>query len=123
MTVPTFHNGTNLAISLLNIQLPHSSNVTTIGIQTVQVAVLLMPAYFPSSPMCRIDLLSLVTTVLLTSQQGQTIMVAGRPKTGVKNSKGTAFCAVSQAIGRQNVHSIAGCNLYMHRFLSRTSRS
>ena len=56
---PATHNGTDLSVSLLNAQLPHSSDVKTIGIQTMQTAILFMPAHFPSSPMCRIDLLSL----------------------------------------------------------------
>ena len=39
MTVPTLHNSNNLGTSLLNAQLPHSSDVKTIGIQTMQVGV------------------------------------------------------------------------------------
>ena len=123
MTVPTLHNGTILGINHLNAQLPHSSDVETVCIQTMQVAVLLMPDHIPSSPMCRIDLLSSATTVLPTSQQGQTIMAAGRAKTGVKDSQGIAFCAVSLAIGHQNVHPMAGYSSYLHKFLSSKNRS
>ena len=50
-------------------------------------------------------------------------MVAGRAKMGVKHSQGTAFCAVSLAIGHRNVHPVAGYNRYLHRFLSKTSHS
>ena len=123
MTAPTLHNGTNLENSLLKAQLPHNSNVKTVSVQTMQVAILLMPTHFTSSPMCRIDLLSSATMVLPTSQQGLTVMVAGRAKMRVKDSQGIAFCVVSLAIGHQNVHPMAGCNRYLHRFLSRTSRS
>ena len=87
--VPTLHNGTNLQIRLQNTQLPHSSNVKTVGVQTMQKEIILLPAHFPSSPMCSIDLLSLARMVLPTSQRGQTVMAAGRAKTGVNDSRGT----------------------------------
>ena len=120
-TVPILHNGTNLAVSLLNAQLPHSSDLKTVGIQTMQMAILFLSAHFPSNPMCRIDLLSSATMVLPTSQQGQTIMAAGRAKMGIKDSQGIAFCVVSLAIGRQNVLPVAGYNLCLRRCLSSKS--
>ena len=89
--VPTLLNGTNLATSLQNAQLPNSSDVKTVGIQTVQMAKLFLPAHLPSSPMCRIDLLSSATMVLPTSQQGQTVMAAGRAKMGVNDSRELLF--------------------------------
>ena len=122
-TVPILHNGTVHATSRMNAQLPHSSNVKTVSIQTVLTAVLSMPAHIPSSPICRIDLLSLATTVPPTSQQRQTIMAASGAKMGVNDLQETAFCAVSLAIGRRIVHSMAGCNHCLHSYLSIMSHS
>ena len=121
MTVPTLYSSTNLKTHLQNAQLPHSSDVKTIGIQTMQTAIRSLPAHFPSSAMCRIDLLSWGATVLPANQRGQTIRATGRAKTGVKDSQGIAFCAVSLAIGRQNVFPVAGYSLRLHRFLSSKS--
>ena len=66
MTLSILHIGTILGISLMNAQLPHSSDVKIVGIQPMQMAVLLIRAHIPNSLMCRIDLLSLATTVLPT---------------------------------------------------------
>ena len=118
MIVRTLHNGTNLETNLQNAQLSHGSNVKTIGVQTMQMAVRFLPTHFPSSPMCRIDLLSSAATVLATSQRGKTLMAASRAKMGVSDSRGTAFCVVSLALGCQNVHPMAGYNRCLHRFLS-----
>ena len=82
-----------------------------------------MPAHIYSSSICRIDLFSSATMVLPTSQQGKTLMAAGRAKMGVNYSQGTAFYAVSLAIGHQSVHPVAGCNCYLHSYLSRMSYS
>ena len=123
MTVPTLHNGTDLETRLQKAQLPQSSDVKTVGIQIVQMAILFLPTHFPSSPMCRINLLSSAATVLPTSQQGQTVRAIDKAKMGVKYSRATAFCAVSLAIGRQNVLSVAGSSLRLCRFLSSKSRS
>ena len=121
--VPTLNNGTILGISLLNAQLPHSSDMKTIGVHTMQMAVLLMPAHIPSSPIGRFDFLNSETMVLPTSQQGQTVMAAGRAKTVVKDSQETAFCVVSLEIGHWSIHLVAGCNHYLHSYLSRMSCS
>ena len=121
--VPTLHNGTNLETHLQNAQLPHSSDVKTVGIQTMQTAICFLPAHFPSSPMCRIDLLSSAAMVLPTSGQGQTIRATNRAKMGVKDSRATAFCEVSLAIGCWNVLPVAGYSLCLHRFLSSKSRN
>ena len=123
MTVPTLHNGTNLKTHLQNVQLPHSSDVKTIGIQTMQTAIHSLPAHFPSSPMRRIDLLSWGATVLPANQRGQTIRATNRAKTGVNNSRETAFYAVSLAIGHRSFHPMAGCNRYLHSYLSKTNFS
>ena len=123
MTVPTLYSSTNLKTHLQNAQLPHSSDVKTIGIQTMQTAIRSLPAHFPSSPMRRIDLLSWGATVLPANQRGQTIRATDRAKTGVNDSRETAFYAVSLAIGHWNVHPVAGYNCCLHRFLSSKSRS
>ena len=122
MIVPTFLSGTILETRCLNAQLPHSSGMK-VNVQTIQIAVILMPAHIPSSPIRRIDYHSSATTVLPTSQQGQTIMAADRAKMGVRESQGTAFYAINLAIGHRSVHSMAGCNCYLHIYLSRTNRS
>ena len=123
MTVPTLHNGTDLETRLQKAQLPHSSNVKTVGVQTVQMAIHFLPAHFPSSPMRRIDLLSWTATFLPANQRGQTVRATGSAKMGVKHSQGIDFCAVSLAIGRRSVHPMAGHNHCLHRFLSSKSRS
>ena len=107
MTVPTLCNDTKLKPQLQNAKLPLSSNVKTVGIKTDQTAINSLHAHFPSSPMRRIDLLSWEATVLPANQQGQTSRPIGRAKTGVRDSQGTVFCAVSLAIGRRNVLPMA----------------
>ena len=121
--VPTLLNGTDLATSLQNAQLPHSSDVKTVGVKTMQTAISFLHAHFPSSPMCRIDLLSWAAMVLPANQQGQTVRPTGRAKMGVNDSQGIAFCVVSLAIGHQNVLPVAGYNLCLRRFLSSKNRS
>ena len=118
MIVPTLHNGTDLKSCLQNAKLPHSSDVKTIGIQTVQMATDFLPTHFPKSPIRIINLLSWAAMVLPASQQGQTVKATGTAKTGVNNSQGIDFYAVSLAIGHQNVHPVAGYSLCLHRFLT-----
>ena len=115
MTVPTLHNDTKLKPPLQNAKLPLSSDMKTVGIKTDQTAINFLHAHFPSSPMRRLDLLSWETTVLPANQRGQTARPIDRAKTGVRDSQGTVFCAVSLAIGLQNVLSVAGYNLCLHR--------
>ena len=91
MTVPILHNGTDLKTLLQNAQLPHSSNMKTVGVQTVQTAICFLPTHFPSSPMRRIDLLSWEAMVLPANQQGQTARPIGRAKTGVRDLQATVF--------------------------------
>ena len=122
-TVPTLHSSAILKTIFLNAQLSHSSKGKIVGIQIFQIAVLLMPIHIPSSPISRINLLSLARTVLLTSQRGQTVMAAGRAKTGVNHSQGIAFYMVSLAIGHRSVHPVAGCNCYLHSHMRRMSHS
>ena len=121
--VPTLYNNANLATSLQNGQLPHSSNVKTIGIKTGQMAINFLHANSPSSPMRRLDLLSWEATVIPANQQGQTARPIDRAKTGVIDSQGTVFCAVILAIGRRNILPVAGYNLCLRRFLSSKNRS
>ena len=118
MIVPTLRNGTDLKPQLQNTKLPLSSNVKTVGITTDQTAISFLHAHFPSSPMCRIDPLSWEAMVLPANQQGKIVRPTGRAKTGVDDSKGIAFYAVSLAIGRQNVPPMAGYNLCLRRYLS-----
>ena len=123
MTVPTLLRSTVLVAHLLNVKLHKSSGVKVVGVQTIQIVVFLMPAHNPSSPIRRIDHLSMATMVLATSQQGQIVMAAGRAKMGVRDSKETAFYAVSLTIGHQSVHPMAGCNRYLHSYLSKANCS
>ena len=115
MTVPTLRNDTELKPRPQNAKLPLSSDVKTVGIKTGQTAINFLHAHFPSTPMCRIDLLSWAATVPPANQRGQTVGPTGRAKKGVKYSQGIAFCAVSLAIGRWNVLPMAGYNLCLHR--------
>ena len=85
------------------------------------MVVISMLAHNSSSPIHRIDHLSWATTFQATYLQGQTIMTDGRAKTGVKDSKETAFYVVMLAIGHRSVHPIAACNHYLHSYLSRTN--
>ena len=101
MTVPTLLSSAINLTYLLHAQLHHSSGIKVIGVQTVQMVVLLMPAHIPSSPIRRIDHLSSTTMVPPTNQQRETIMAAGRAKKGVRDSQGTAFYAVTLAIGHR----------------------
>ena len=123
MTVPILHNGTDLKTLLQNAQLPHSSNMKTVGVQTVQTAICFLPTHFPSSPMRRIDLLSWAAMVLPANQQGHPIRATSRAKMGVKDSQGIAFCAVSLAIGHRNVHPVADYSHCLYRFVHSKNRS
>ena len=123
MIVPTSRNGTDLEISPQNEQLPHSRDVKTIGVKTIQTAISFLHAHFPTSPMCRIDLLSWESMVLPANQQGQTVRPTGRPKTGVYDSRGIATCAVSLAIGHWNVLLATGCNLCLRSSLGSKNHS
>ena len=115
MTVTTLRNDTKLKPRLQNAKLPLSSNVKTVGVKTGRTAINFLHAHFPSSPMRRLDLLSWEATVLPANQRGQTARPIGRAKTGVRDSQGTVFCAVSLAIGHRNVLPVAGYNLCLHR--------
>ena len=115
MTVPTLRNDTELEPQLQNAKLPLSSDVKTVGVKTGRMAINFLHAHSPSSPMRRLDLLSWEATVIPANQQGQTARPIGRAKTGVRDSQGTVFCAVSLAIGRRNVLPVAGYNLCLHR--------
>ena len=122
MTVPILRNDTEFKPRLQNAKLPLSSDVKTIGVKTGRTAINFLHAHSPSSPMRRLDLLSWEATVKPANQQGQTARPTDRAKTGVNDSKGTVFCAVSLAIGRRNVLTVAGYNLCLCRCLSSKKR-
>ena len=85
MTVPTLQSGTvDNSHPSLDYQLHSSNGITGIrvirGIRGKTMVINLINAYSLRRPIRRIDLLSTATRVQPTSLQGQTIMVAGRPK-------------------------------------------
>ena len=115
MIVPILRKDTELEPRLQNAKLPLSSDVKTVGVKTGQPAINFLHDHSPSSPMCRLDLLSWEAMVLPANQRGQTARPIGRAKTGVRDSQGTVFCVVSLAIGCRNVLPVAGYNLCLHR--------